>query len=109
MFPGNVLVENGQVTAFLDWEEADVDWLVWDLASALWWFCSRGDELDTAAMTAFVAAYRHAGGRVPPSEDDLLIPLIRAKRVLEVLRAPTDRDPQWDYQLANLRAYERLD
>lgn len=109
VFPGNVLVENGQVSAFLDWEEADVDWLVWDLASALWWFCSRGDELDTRAMTAFIAAYRDAGGRVPPAEDDLLVPLIRAKRILEVLRAPTDRDPQWDYQLANLQAYERLD
>ncbi len=61
-----------------------------------------------AAMAAFVAAYREAGGRVPPEEDDLIIPLIRAKRILEVLRAPTDRDPQWDYQLANLRAYVNL-
>jgi Ser/Thr protein kinase RdoA (MazF antagonist) len=108
VFPGNVLVEAGRVTAFLDWEEADVDWLVWDLASSLWPFCQRGEELDRAALGKFVAAYRDAGGRVPPDEDDLIIPLIGAKRILEVLRAPTDRDPQWNYQLANLRAYEVL-
>jgi Ser/Thr protein kinase RdoA (MazF antagonist) len=57
VFPGNVLVENGQVTAFLDWEEADIDWLVWDLASALWPFCSRDDELDIAAMAQFAPTW----------------------------------------------------
>jgi Ser/Thr protein kinase RdoA (MazF antagonist) len=108
VFPGNVLVDRGTVTAFLDWEEADVDWLVWDLAAALWPYCSRGDDLDTAAMAEFLGAYRDAGARVPADEDDLLVPLIRTKRMLEVLRAPTDRDPQWNYQLANLGAYERL-
>ena len=30
-------------------------------------------------------------GRVPPDDDDLSLPLVRAKRILEVLRAPTDR------------------
>jgi Ser/Thr protein kinase RdoA (MazF antagonist) len=108
VFPGNVLVDGGTVTAFLDWEEADVDWLVWDLAASIWPFCSSGDQLDAPAGTEFVAAYRAAGGRVPQDEDDLIVPLIRAKRILEVLRAPTDRDPQWDYQLANLRAYGNL-
>jgi hypothetical protein len=53
-------------------------------------------------------AYRTASGRVPPEEDDLIVPLLRVKRILEVLRAPTDRDPHWDYQLANLHAYQLL-
>jgi hypothetical protein len=45
---------------------------------------------------------------VPPEEDDLIVPLLRVKRILEVLRAPTDRHPRWEYQLENLRAYQVL-
>jgi Ser/Thr protein kinase RdoA (MazF antagonist) len=105
IFEGNVLVHQGRLSAVLDWEEADVDWLVWDLASSLWPFCADGDRLDQDAVTEFLHSYRAAGGPVPPDEDDLIVPLIRTKRILEVLRAPTDRHPQWDLQLANLRAY----
>jgi Ser/Thr protein kinase RdoA (MazF antagonist) len=109
LFPGNILINHGRVSGLLDWEEANVDWLVWDLACGLWSFCNHGDEeLDANAAALFVAAYREAGGTVPPEEDDLIVPLIRVKRILEVLRAPTDRDPRWDYQLANLRTYENL-
>jgi hypothetical protein len=56
----------------------------------------------------FVDSYRASGGSVSPEEDDLIVPLVRVKRILEVLRAPTDRHPRWDYQLANLRAYQRI-
>jgi Ser/Thr protein kinase RdoA (MazF antagonist) len=107
IFPGNVLVHDGRVTALLDWEEADIDWLVWDLACGIWPFCDAEDDVR-AAVSECLVAYRDAGGLVPPAEDDLIIPLIRAKRILEVLRAPTDRHPRWDLQLANLRAYQRL-
>ena len=66
IFPGNVLVQDGQVTALLDWEEADIDWLVWDLASSIWPFCSTaGGELDRNAMEDFLDSYRAAGGRTP--------------------------------------------
>jgi Ser/Thr protein kinase RdoA (MazF antagonist) len=108
IFPGNVLVHQGQVTAVLDWEEAEIDWQVWDLASALWSFCAQGERLDDQAREEFLAAYRAAGGPVPPDEDDLIVPLVRARLLLEVLRAPTDRDPRWDHQLANLRAHAAL-
>jgi Ser/Thr protein kinase RdoA (MazF antagonist) len=106
IFPGNVLVQNGSVTALLDWEEADVDWLVWDLAMSLWPFCDTADW--RRAITDFVTAYRGGGGRVPAEDDDLILPLVRGKRILEVLRAPTDRHPRWDLQLANLEAYQAL-
>jgi homoserine kinase type II len=109
VFPGNILIHDGRVSALLDWEEADVDWLIWDLACGLWTFCNHRDEaLDANAAKAFLGAYREAGGLVSSEEEDLIIPLIRTKRILEVLRAPTDRDPRWDYQLANLHAYENL-
>jgi hypothetical protein len=57
---------------------------------------------------AFAAAYRAAGGSAPEADDDLLLPLARVKRILEVLRARTDRDPQWDLQRENLRALAHL-
>jgi hypothetical protein len=81
---------------------------VWDLASRLWPFCADGDRLDQRAVTEFLTAYRAAGGTVLSDEDDLIVPLIRARRILEVLRAPTDRHPRWDFQQANLRAYTAL-
>jgi Ser/Thr protein kinase RdoA (MazF antagonist) len=109
IFPGNVLVESGRVTALLDWEEADVDWLVWDLASSIGPFCSTPDgALDRDAMDEFIDSYRAGGGPVPRADDDMIVPLLRVKLILEVLRAPTDRNPRWDHQLANLRAYQFL-
>ena len=109
IFPGNVLLDDGQVTALLDWEEADVDWLVWDLASSIGPFCTSPDgDLDISAKQDFLASYRAPSGRGPPEEDDLIVPLLRVKRLLEVLRAPIDRHPRWDHQLANLRAYQVL-
>ncbi len=108
IFEGNVLVDHGRLSAVLDWEEADVDWQAYDVAIAAWFFCRAGADLDRAAFARFVAAYRAGGGTVPPAEDDLLVPLIRVKRVLEVLRAPTDRHVDWDEQLDNLRAAEGL-
>jgi Ser/Thr protein kinase RdoA (MazF antagonist) len=108
IFEGNVLVHEGRVIAVLDWEEANIDWQVWDLASGLWPFCRDGNRLDRRAVREFLTAYRAAGGTVPADEDELIVPLIRARRVLEVLRAPTDRHPRWELQLANLRAYAAL-
>jgi Ser/Thr protein kinase RdoA (MazF antagonist) len=108
VFPGNVLVHEERASALLDWEEADLDWQAYDLAVSAWSFSRTGADLDRSALARFVAAYRAGGGPVPPAEDELLVPFIRVKRVLEVLRAPTDRHVDWDDQLENLRAAERL-
>ncbi len=108
VFPGNVLVQGERATGLLDWEEADVDWQAYDLASAAWPFSRSGPDLDRSALARFVAAYRGGGGPVPPAEDDLLVPFISVKRVLEVVRAPTDRHADWSAQLENLHAAERL-
>jgi Ser/Thr protein kinase RdoA (MazF antagonist) len=111
LFPGNVLADGaGAVAAVIDWDEAQHDWLVWDLAMAVGTFCADEDAgpLDRDAVRAFVAAYREAGGPVPPEEDELLVPLVRVKRVLEVLRAPDDREPRWDHQRRNLASLAGL-
>lgn len=108
IFEGNVLIDGGRVSALLDWEEATIDWLAWDVAGTLWPFCADGDRLDPVAVEEFLTAYRTAGGPLPSDEDELIKPLVRARRILEVLRAPTDRQPRWSLQLANLRAYQAL-
>jgi hypothetical protein len=78
------------------------------LAGALGSFCGTGDGIDGAAAARFVAAYRAAGGTAAPDDDDVLLPLVRVKRILEVLRAPTDRDPRWEHQRRNLRSLANL-
>jgi Ser/Thr protein kinase RdoA (MazF antagonist) len=107
-FRGNVLVRDDEVVALLDWEEAHVAPLVSELANGVWEFCQTGDYLERESGAAFVAAYREAGGPVPGGEDDLIVPLIQAKRVLELLRAPADRRVDWEYQAHNLRSAENL-
>jgi Ser/Thr protein kinase RdoA (MazF antagonist) len=107
-FPGNVLIAGDEVAAIVDWEEARSDWLSWDLANAAGSFCTFGDELDRDACERFAAAYRADGGPAPAADDDLLIPLMRVRWILEVLRAPTDRHPRWEHQRGKLRALANL-
>jgi hypothetical protein len=57
----------------------------------------------------FIDGYRSAGGIAPPRDDELLVPLVRVKRILEVLRAPTDRHPRWEHQRRNLRSLQNLE
>jgi Ser/Thr protein kinase RdoA (MazF antagonist) len=109
-FRGNLLVRDGQIVGLIDWEEAHVAPLVSELANGVWEFTKSkvSDDFDRKAGGRFVAGYREAGGPVPPAEEDLIVPLIRAKRVLELLRAPSDRHVDWDYQAHNLRSAENL-
>jgi Ser/Thr protein kinase RdoA (MazF antagonist) len=109
-FRGNLLVREDKIVAIVDWEEAHLAPLVSELANGVWEFTKSKvtDDFDRDAAASFVASYRDAGGPVPPGEDDLIVPLISAKRVLEVLRAPSDRHVDWDYQAHNLRSAENL-
>jgi Ser/Thr protein kinase RdoA (MazF antagonist) len=109
IFRGNVLLRGGRVVALLDWEEAHVDWAAVDLADGMWDFCRPdGAIFDPDAGPGFVRAYRAAGGTVPPDEDDLLLPLVRVRRILELVRAPYDYYVDWEYQAANLEEFDRL-
>ena len=110
-FRGNVLVAADRAVGLVDWEEATVDWQLYDLANAVWEFTKLRDErddFDRAAAERFIASYRDAGGTVSPLEDDLLVPFIRVRRIMEVIRAPADRHVDWEYQRHNLRSFARL-
>jgi Ser/Thr protein kinase RdoA (MazF antagonist) len=109
-FRGNVLFRGSRAVGLIDFEEARLDWTAADLAGAVWEFCKADDyeTFDPTEAEAFVSAYRAAGGTCPPAEDGLIVPLIRVRRILELLRAPYDREVDWEYQRANLDAFERL-
>ncbi len=112
----NLLLEDGQVTALLDWDGCHPDWLVLDVANGLWEFCQDKDThaLDVHAARSFLDAYVAAGGVVPEQEFDLLIPAIRCRRMIEIMASLQgivlgevwDESP--DYLVHNLIALENL-
>lgn len=112
----NLLIEGEAVTALLDWDGCHPDWLAFDVANALWEFCSDDEAhtLDVASAQTFLEAYAAAGGPVGEPEYDLLIPLIRCRRMIEILSSlrgivtggPWDESP--DYLVHNLLALENL-
>ena len=65
-------------------------------------------SIATPAAPSF-DAYRTGGGVLSRHDEALLVPLVRAKRILEVLRAPADRDPRWEHQRRNLRSLMQLE
>ena len=79
--------------------------------TARWLTGGYGNESQCrrlAARGAGFVADGGGGGRVPPDDDDRVLPLVRAKRILEVLRAPIDRRPRRGLQLANLDPHQAL-
>lgn len=113
---GNLLMAEGKVTALLDWDGCHPDWLLFDLSNALWEFCSDDERhtLSLPAASAFLDEYTVVGGPVAEAEHDLIIPLIRCRRMIEILTAlrgiatgeAWDDSP--DYLLHNLIALENL-
>ncbi len=113
---GNLLVADGKVTALLDWDGCHPDWLLFDLSNAIWEFCSDDDNHTVVApdALAFLNAYTAAEGPITEPEFDLIIPLIRCRRMIEILSALRgiatgerwDESP--DYLLHNLIALENL-
>jgi hypothetical protein len=74
--------------------------------------CNRRHALLLPRDRAFLAAYREADGPVPASEEDLLVPFMRATRLIEILLDMTNavRGGYWDaeYTLHNLWALANL-
>jgi Ser/Thr protein kinase RdoA (MazF antagonist) len=113
-YRGNLLAGGDRITAVLDWEECQPEWLALELGRATWEFCKRKalDALDPGRASAFLHAYQEAGGPVPATEFDLLLPFARCVRLIEVLFALGEalRGEDWDaeYTLHNLRSLENL-
>jgi Ser/Thr protein kinase RdoA (MazF antagonist) len=113
-YPHNLLVEDHQIRAVLDWDECQPEWFVYELARATWEFCQNKNShtLDRVRAFAFLRAYQDAGGPVPSYDFDLLLPLMRCVRLIEALFAleQARRGEPWDaaYTLHNLISLEKL-
>lgn len=110
----NLLVEGDAITAILDWDECQPEWLALELGRALWEFCKckRTHSLQATCAGAFLQAYQESGGPVAEAEFDLLVPFIRCTRLVEALSdlGKAVRGEVWDagYTLHNLIAMENL-
>jgi Ser/Thr protein kinase RdoA (MazF antagonist) len=110
-YRGNVLVSDARVVGVVDWRESHVDAWAYELANGVWEFCKTGDDFARDRGERFAAAYRSEGGVVPPAHDVHLEPLIRCRRLVELMWALSEPRPaewDWSYELHNLRALDNL-
>jgi Ser/Thr protein kinase RdoA (MazF antagonist) len=114
-YPSNLLTQENRISAVLDWDECQSEWLSYELGRALWEFC-RYDEravLDAKNAEDFLRAYQASGGVVTETEIDLLVPFIRAVRVQEVLFSLGEAiHGEWwepEYTLYNLEALDNIE
>ena len=84
-YPDNVLTTEGRVSGIIDWDEARLEWLAYELGRATWEFCNVDQLLDKGAARQFVADYADAGGPIPETEFDHLAPFMRYTRLEDAL------------------------
>ncbi len=79
--PGALLVRDGRPTALHDWHRCRGDWLVADLAAAVWEFARRpgSSAPDPALATELTDAYFEAGGPMPLDDLRWLSGMVRAE------------------------------
>lgn len=83
----NILLDNGRISAVVDWDGCKAEWLFYALGRATWDFCKDKGQprLDYQKAVRFLQAYHAAGGPVPSTEFDLLVPVMRCLCLIEVL------------------------
>ena len=101
-YRGNLLVRRGRIVGLLDWEEAHVDSLDYELANAVWQFAvsKREHDFDRRLARAMIEAY---GSDLHPDD---LVPLIVAR--LRYERDVWGAESDETYQLHLRRSIERL-
>ena len=113
-YPSNLLTESNRISAVLDWDECQSEWLAYELGRAVWEFCRDESDggLDSSNANLFVKTYDESGGVVREDEYDLLVPFIRSIRVQEILFSLGEavRGEWWEpkYTLYNFIALDNL-
>jgi len=107
----NLLCAGRRIVAVIDWHEATVGPLAFELAGATFELC-RDDahKLDYAKVDAFVDAYRSAGGPVPDRELEMLLPLMRCW-IRDDARSSLAYEPNLEanhYAANQIRAFREL-
>jgi Ser/Thr protein kinase RdoA (MazF antagonist) len=112
-YPGNLLEVDGSISAVLDWDECRSDWLIYEVARALWEFARNESDgsLQDGLATQFLETYS-ARFDALNNEFDLITSLIRCIRIEEVVFSLGEavRGEWWDpeYTLYNLIALDNL-
>jgi Ser/Thr protein kinase RdoA (MazF antagonist) len=112
----NLICDHEGIAGVIDWMEMERAPLVTELGWVIWEFSQvdDGDDLDLERAQAFLDAYRVAGGTVPTTEEEHLVPAIRKRLRAEVRAsfaeaAAHGRDPGPDpYRESEMRAFSRL-
>lgn len=110
----NVLINQGQISAVIDWDDCRPDWLVYELGRSAWEFAkdTTTHSLDYSRLRGFLQGYHEAGGPVLADELHLLIPFMKCVRVHEILfdlgQAAIGEPWSPAYTLHNLIALEKL-
>jgi Ser/Thr protein kinase RdoA (MazF antagonist) len=116
-YQNNLLIEGGTIRALLDWDGCHPDWMILDLATAVWEFCldRSAHTLDVRHARTFLEEYQAAGGPISTQEFALILPFIRCRRIIEVISAlqgvitgETWNEGHAEYMVHNLISLENL-
>ncbi|MEM9952099.1 MAG: phosphotransferase [Chloroflexota bacterium] len=110
----NVLATETMITGVIDWDEADITYLMAEVGWCIWEFCQNdaGDDLVLSRARDFVDAYLENNTVCPSSELDHAINFIRLRLRNEAVAylARKARGEGWDkaYTEAEIRAFVTL-
>ena len=116
-YPRNVLATTARITGVIDWDEAQIDYRMAELAWTVWELCqhAEGDDFSRERARAFVDRYRSAAPPCSSTELDLLVPFIRRRLRREILYqlAVIERGGPWNeehqaYLDSEIRAFANL-
>jgi Ser/Thr protein kinase RdoA (MazF antagonist) len=110
LYGPNVLMKDDRIAGILDWDECGNEMLVYELGRVLWEYCKNPerDGFDRDRSAQYLAAYKAEGGPVPEDEWDLMVPLLRYLKYIEVMLYVHNSiiGDVWDpaYGLENIKA-----
>jgi Ser/Thr protein kinase RdoA (MazF antagonist) len=115
LYGPNVLMKDDRVAGILDWDECGNDLLVYELGRVLWEYCKNPERtgFTIEQSVRYLSVYKAEGGPVPEDEWDLMIPLLRYLKYIEVMLYINNSviGDVWDpsYGLENIKALTALE
>lgn len=110
----NVLATDERITGVIDWDEADINYLMAEVGWSVWEFAQvdSGDDLDDDKARAFLAAYFDEDPPCPKAEIQHTVNFIRLRLRNEAVAdlARKARGEAWDmeYTEGEIRAFVAL-
>jgi Ser/Thr protein kinase RdoA (MazF antagonist) len=97
----NLIVENDELQAVVDWDECAIDWRALEVANAAWSFSGHRNGqhvLDVSEMQQFVDRYHNVGIALTADEQSVLLPLLGLRFLWETCYdfARVARGDEWE-------------